>query len=116
MKRLLANLALASVLSIFALPLVASLQSPGLPACCRRGGKHHCTENSPETGFKSKTPKCPYASQLTAVPITVVRLRNFELERPSASGFVTVMRACSGYRIAGRQLSDRGPPDLTRQA
>ena len=105
MKRLLANLALASILGIFVLPLAASLRQPGLPLCCRPGGKHHCTQNSTEPGFKSKT---------AAVSMTAVHGEKFEPERPDVSGAVYLTPACSGYRIAGRQLSARGPPDLPR--
>lgn len=114
MRRLLANLVLASMLGTFVLPLAASVQQPGLPLCCRPGGKHHCTQSSSEPGFKSKTAACPYASLLPAVSKTAVHGEKFELERPAVSGAVYLTPACSGYRIAGRQLSDRGPPDLTR--
>ena len=114
MRRLLANLALASILSIFVLPLAASLQQPGLPLCCRPGGKHHCMENSPKTGFKSKIDTCPYASHAIASPVTALQAGKFETGGPAVGGFVCLMQASSGYRIAGRRLSDRGPPALPR--
>jgi hypothetical protein len=114
MRRLLANLALASILSIFVLPLATALQSSELPACCRPGGKHHCGQNSSQTGFKSKTDPCPYACQLPAVTAAAVNLRKFELERPDISGFVGAKRARAGHPIARYQLSDRGPPYLPR--
>jgi hypothetical protein len=114
MKRLLANLALASILGILLMPLTTAVQAPSVPVCCRPGGKHHCSQNSPENGFASKTAPCPYASQLPAVTATAVNLRKFELERPGISGVVAVMRARAGYRNARHQLSDRGPPALTQ--
>jgi len=110
MKRLLANLAFAAILSSSALPLVASLQKPEIPACCLPGGKHHCTQNSTGTGFKSKTDPCPYASQFLAAGLTGLYLDRFEMAAPGVGDFTTATLAGPCQRIANRHLSDRGPP------
>ena len=112
MKRLLANLALGSILGIFALPFAASLQQSGPPTCCLPGGKHHCTQKSQETGFKSRADTCPYASKFLAAGVAGVRAGRFEVTEPTTSGFVPTTRTCAGHGIEGRQVSDRGPPDL----
>jgi len=110
MKRLLAKFALAAILSTFALPLVASLQKPEIPACCLPGGKHHCTQNSTGTGFKSQTDPCPYASQFLAAGLTGLYLARFEMAALGVGDFTTLIRTRPRCRIAVRHLSDRGPP------
>jgi len=110
MKRLLANLALAAILSASALPLVASLQKPEVPACCLPGGKHHCTQNSRGSGFKSKTDPCPYASQFLAPGLTGLYLARFEMVALGVGDLTIATPAGPCPRIAIRHLSDRGPP------
>jgi hypothetical protein len=112
MKRLMANFTLAAILSIFFLPLAASVRKPEVPACCRPGGKHHCNQRSTETGFQSKTENCPFLSHFLATVFTGLYLGKFELAGLAVAGLIFAAPACAGYRIAGRQLSDRGPPQL----
>jgi hypothetical protein len=110
MRRLLANLGLAAILGTFLLPLGVALQTSGTPACCLPGGKHHCTQKSAGPGFNSKTDACPYASQLLATGFTGLSLAKFKITGPGIGGFIRAKLACVGHRIAGRQVSDRGPP------
>jgi len=72
-RRLLANLALAAMLSIVALPLAVALQSSQTPACCLPSGKHHCRQSPTGPGFKSKNDECPYASLVVATEVKAVR-------------------------------------------
>src|SRR5580704_6292927 len=110
MKRLLANLALAAVLSIFFLPLAGSLQKPQVPACCLPGGKHHCTQKSPGPGFNTRTEACPYASHFLATGVAGLYLGKFEIAGLVVAGLILTTPACAGHCNGGRQLSDRGPP------
>ena len=114
MRRLIANFALAAILSIFFLPLAASLPKPEVPACCRPGGKRHCTQRSSGTGFQSRTEGCPYLSHFLATGFTGLYLGKFELAGLAVAGLIFSAPPCAGYRIAGRQLSDRGRPRLPR--
>jgi hypothetical protein len=110
MRRLLANLALAAILSTFFLPLGVALETTGAPVCCLPGGKHHCTETSTGLGFKGRTDACPYASQFLATGFTGLYTAKFELGGPAVAGLLEAIVVYACYRIAGRQPSDRGPP------
>ncbi len=110
MKRFVANLAVAAILGTFALPLAIALQNSGIRACCRPGGKHHCTQMPTGSGFKSKTDACPYASQFLATHLTTLHPPQFELYAPHPVGAVDPTFAPSFHRIAGPTASDRGPP------
>jgi hypothetical protein len=64
-----------SLLMIFGWMLIAPLFAPdadaGLPACCRRNGKHHCIMSrmgqtgGNEKGFTSVSEKCPCLPAIT---------------------------------------------------
>jgi hypothetical protein len=114
MKRVLAHFALFAILGPFVLPLALALRSSETPACCLPGGKHHCTQKPNGTGFKSKTDACPYASQFPATGLTGLHFAKFDLAEPVVGGFFYSTLASAGHRIATRQLSDRGPPVLSR--
>jgi len=58
MRRPVASLLLVLLLAGFALPIVQAQTSA--PACCRRGGQHHCTTPSTEDGFRSLADCCFY--------------------------------------------------------
>jgi hypothetical protein len=110
MRRLVANLALTTILSIFFLPLAASLRKPEVPVCCLPGGKHHCTQSSTGTGFNSKAQVCPYLSHFLTTGFTGLYLGKFELVGLAVAGFILAASACAAHRISSRHVSDRGPP------
>ena len=58
MRRSFASLVLFLQLAGFALPFVQAQQA--VPACCRRGGQHHCATPLPVDGFRSAPANCPY--------------------------------------------------------
>jgi hypothetical protein len=54
--------------SMLMLPaLAASTGNYNLPACCLKGGKHHCSGGMGESGAQTITQKCPYV-QHASVP------------------------------------------------
>jgi hypothetical protein len=77
LRRLLA----ITLLALLGLPLAQPLfaltakSDANLPACCRRGGKHHCMENmaersqsaSRDSQFQAPAEKCPYCPASVAV-------------------------------------------------
>jgi len=117
-----------TLLAIFGLPFAASLfaltpqSDANLPACCRRGGKHHCMMSTAERrnllgdepGFTAPPEKCPYC------PANVMGVHSPVHFKPS---FGSVLRAAfvsqragvaqtkSKFLIAGdRAHAKRGPP------
>jgi hypothetical protein len=119
MRRALAAL----LLTLFSLPLIAPAlasipDDSQLPACCRRGGKHHCTMIAEMGNIPSRfhvlSEKCPYApfghapfvvSHAMAAPILALVAGN-------TPGLQSVVGAAeAGYRIsADRTRHKRGPP------
>ena len=74
-RKLLSMLLLAVFFAPFATPLLAfdGAQSTGLPACCRKGGKHHCMAMG--TSMPDDTPhlnalreRCPYSPASVIAP------------------------------------------------
>ncbi|MFI5115749.1 MAG: hypothetical protein ACHP8B_03525 [Terriglobales bacterium] len=59
MRRLAASLLLVLLLAGLALPLLLGRDS-GVPACCRRSGKHHCAMLPQGDGFRAVAANCPY--------------------------------------------------------
>ena len=113
MKRLLANLALAAILSTFVLPLGVALEASPTPLCCLPGGKHHCTQKPTGPGFKSKTDTCPYAKKFLAISFSGFFFNEFEMAGPGVAGEICVAETSTDYRAAVRQISNRGPPELS---
>ena len=110
---------------IFSLPLVSSLlgermAEAGLPACCRRDGRHHCALSAEEltqgSGMHTVTEKCPYTP---AAPAVVV-LPSFT-PSPAATIFAGLIHhpAISPQTEAQLRVSfdrvrqKRGPPALS---
>ncbi len=58
MRRPVASLLLVLLLAGFALPIVQA--QTAAPACCRRGGQHHCSAPSTADGFRSLADCCFY--------------------------------------------------------
>ncbi|MFP5226776.1 MAG: hypothetical protein ACLGXA_04055 [Acidobacteriota bacterium] len=118
MRRALAVL----LVTVFSLPLIAPAfaSPPGdaqLPACCRRGGKHHCAmsmelQNIPSR-FHVVSERCPYAPFGHAPFLVAHALATKTAAAASnAPGPAAVVRAAeAGYRIsADRARHKRGPP------
>jgi len=66
MRRTLASILAAVVSFPLIAPLLCADSDAQLPACCRRGGKHHCSmmavgggHTSPGPAFSAFQPKCP---------------------------------------------------------
>lgn len=111
------------MLFVFLLPLVSgfleSAAEASLPACCRRGGQHHCDvmgdDSSNDKGSVAIREKCPYSP----AALSAVVLPSFA--PPAAAAiFAGVMRhtAVSPQTDALRRISfdrarqKRGPPSL----
>ena len=59
MRRLAASLLLALLCAGMTLPLLQA-QGNGVPACCRRNGKHHCAMLPQGDGFRTSATNCPH--------------------------------------------------------
>jgi hypothetical protein len=115
------------LLAVFGLPVVSPLfaavqaADAGLPACCRRNGKHHCTMKMEErrkliqqgVWISAPADKCPYyPGALPAV--------HFDLLAPQTSASVIarvisvpaeIAQTKSKFRIShDRSRQKRGPP------
>jgi|SRR5580692_9439888 hypothetical protein len=111
MRRLLANLALAAILSGFALPLAVTLPLSQTPACCLPGGKHHCRQAPAGAGLKDKNNTCPFAPPALATAVTTaIGAASFTLAESVIVGYFEPIAVQSDHRVAIRELSARGPP------
>jgi len=119
MRRALAGL----LLTILSLPLIAPAfaSAPNdsqLPACCRRGGKHHCAMSMEMAGspshFHVASARCPYSPFGHAPFVLPHALAAALIPAGTAdfSGCADIVRAAeAGYRIsADRARHKRGPP------
>ena len=124
MRRLLSIVLLAVFLVPLLAPLLALGQDgdAGLPACCRRNGKHHCMMSMAEKSqlashdpqFQAPMEKCPYCP---ATPVSVHPDRSFTPEIAQAifaeivSHPAGTVQTESKRRIArDRSRQKRGPP------
>lgn len=119
MRRALAIL----LVTMFSLPLIAPAlastpDDSQLPACCRRGGKHHCAMGGEMGGSPSRfhvaSEKCPY-TPLGHAPFVVPRALATPIPAAltfDAPGICGVIRSAeAGYRISvDRTRHKRGPP------
>jgi hypothetical protein len=110
MRRPVASLLLVLLLAGFALPIVQAQTSA--PACCRRGGQHHCTTPSTADGFRSLADCCFYR-HFTALTTH----GNPALGRSSAiaAGLVSTsnpaaVASAPAFQLFARSNSQRGPP------
>ena len=119
MRRALAIL----LVTMFSLPLIAPAltstpDDSQLPACCRRGGKHHCALAAEMGGIPSRfhvaSEKCPY-TPFSHAPFVVPHVLAAPpasadaSDVPGVSGLIRAVEA--GYRIsADRTRHKRGPP------
>ena len=111
MQRLLATL----LIVVFSFSLNASALASSmskLPACCRKGGAHHCAMqgDSPNAGL---TVKCPY---MRAGTLALACERAVASSASWTGQYLPVVinriaEAQAGYRISeARSRSERGPP------
>lgn len=115
MRRILASLLLALVgFSLIAPALFASDADAKLPACCRRNGKHHCTQT---TGSGFHAARCADFPSIAAIPSnqTAALPELFEatfaalIAQPTRTSRLEV-RSLISYSQAGQK---RGPPSFT---
>ncbi|HJT70225.1 MAG TPA: hypothetical protein VJ731_08505 [Terriglobales bacterium] len=108
MRRLLAHLALASILAGIAAPLL-SAQETTLHACCRRNGLHHC-QTTNEEGFHAKASACPYATPLPSTPSFCLEPGAFRIASPAICGLLVYSSSSFLPANTHRDLSARAPP------
>lgn len=85
MRRFAASLLLMLLCTGLALPLLQA-QTSGVPACCRRNGKHHCEVPSQGNGFRTQAASCPYKGA------TAFNSRSTPLTSPAPALIVCVSR------------------------
>jgi len=99
MRRSLASLLLAVLIGTFAQPFVQAKQN--VPACCRRGGQHHCGASAGPDGFRSTVPCCPFQHSVPLVSHSETALR------ASANPFF--------FTLYWRRSVSYDSPDVARQ-
>ena len=128
MRKLVSILLLAVFGLPFALPMLAMGQNgeAGLPACCRRNGKHHCMMSMNGSGelvvihdsqFKAPAEKCPYCPSSVApaqpnplaAPQAAAAIYGSLVSHPTGFAQIEAKRRISRDRSNGK----RGPPTLT---
>lgn len=128
MRKLISILLMAIFGLSFVLPMLAMGQNAeaGLPACCRRHGKHHCMMSMDECGklvgshdpqFKAPTEKCPYSPSSVAsarpnpLAAQILDVAIYGALFSQLAGFTQTeaKRRISRDRSNGK----RGPPALT---
>jgi hypothetical protein len=110
MRRPVASLLLVLLLAGFALPIVQA--QTAAPACCRRGGQHHCTTPSTADGFRSLADCCFYrhlSALTTHGKLVLGRSSAISINIASAPNAVAVS-AVPAAQIFSRNNPQRGPP------
>ena len=116
------------LLACFGLPLTLSMlamgqnREAGIPACCRRDGKHHCMMSMAERGtlasdnpqFKAPAQRCPYCPRSVAPAqpnLFAAPTRADAIYRNVVSHPTGVAQTESRRRISlDRSRQKRGPP------
>jgi hypothetical protein len=110
MRRSLASLLLVLLVGALALPFLQAEQT--VPACCRRGGQHHCAMASHDDGVGFVAARCPcqHCTPLISVSITAARSGRHSptsvAQWPQASPIDAPMTA----QLAADSCQKRGPP------
>ncbi|WP_158751488.1 hypothetical protein [Acidobacterium sp. S8] len=109
-----------SLLLLFSFSLLTPFFAPdaeaAVPACCRRGGRHHCVESdgdAKDNGTRMIAQRCPYAPEAPAI----VHLTAFT-PAPNEAVFAGLVshpsvhaQIAAQYRISfDRSRQKRGPP------
>jgi hypothetical protein len=97
---------------------IALLASPSVLACCRKGGKHHCSgsiQGNPEDGgsyLRGASPLCPHRT------LALIASTHFQFARLSALAHapLQVYSPISPFAVVNygsfdsSEVCDRGPP------
>jgi hypothetical protein len=116
MRHTLASLVMVLVSFPLIAPLLLANAASGLPACCLRSGKHHCTlaEVDASPGLRANQPKCPLFPKAGAVPAFSKIVLFGAAPVASAPPFAGAAIARGDGRIVPIVLRDsvrkRGPP------
>ena len=110
MRRLAASLLLVLLLAELALPMLLARES-GVPACCRRSGKHHCAMLPQGDGFRTVTANCPYRrfTALTSHSTPLKTVTNHLFVSLGGENSVALASPDLPLRVAGN-AQKRGPP------
>jgi hypothetical protein len=110
MRRLAASLLLLLSCAGLALPMLLA-QDSGVPACCRRSGKHHCVMLPEGDGFRAVTANCPHRrfTALTSHPIPLTTASTALSINPRCENSIATASADLALRVAGN-AQKRGPP------
>ena len=110
MRRLAASLLLLLLCAGLALPLLLARES-GVPACCRRSGKHHCVMLPPGDGFRAVATNCPYRrfTALTSHSTTLGAAATTLTVSLDGENSVAFEPPDVALRVAGN-AQKRGPP------
>src|SRR5450759_4439460 len=110
MRRLAASLLLVLLLAELALPMLLARES-GVPACCRRSGKHHCAMLPQGDGFRTVTGNCPHRhfTALTSHSTTLGSAATVLSVSLDCKDSVALESPDVALRVAGN-TQKRGPP------
>jgi hypothetical protein len=110
MRRLAASLLLVLMYAGLALPMLLARES-GVPACCRRSGKHHCVMLPQGDGFRTITANCPYRhfTALTSHSTTLGTAATVLSVSLDCENSVALEPPDVALRVAGN-AQKRGPP------
>src|SRR5690348_13997921 len=104
------------MLAVFFAPAFANATSASLPACCRRGGAHHCTAVAPAFIPGENSLRAATSCQMWHPPVLVSSIAAL----PSSQSFAFDVRhepvvsriGNSSYFSNARSDCQRGPPEL----
>jgi hypothetical protein len=116
MRKLLANSVLLLMLAVFLAPLFANATSASLPACCRRGGAHHCTAVAHalipgENSLRAAT-SCPMWHPPVLVSSIAALLSSQSFALGVRHEALANRARNSTYSSSARSNFQRGPPEL----
>ncbi|HET9742472.1 MAG TPA: hypothetical protein VFQ00_06970 [Terriglobales bacterium] len=114
MRRFAANSLLIAMLALFFAPALAAAVPVPVPACCRRGGQHHCMAMAvaPEsTGFRRDS-RCPMrlGAQLCSMQAALPGFGGSQLWFRTSSLIFSIRD--SGPLLLARADHLRGPPPV----
>ena len=110
MRRLAASLLLVLLCTGLALPMLLA-RGDGVPACCRRNGKHHCAMLPQGDGFRTSAASCPYRrfTALTSHSTPLGTVTNHLFVSLRCENSVALESPDLPLRVAGN-AQKRGPP------
>jgi len=110
MRRVLAGLLLVLWMAGVCLPLLQA--QPNVPACCRRGGTHHCAAPGLGEGYRSTALACPYRhrSALTSQSAAALPVSATVISAKSRSTDLVCRASSDITRQTAGTVPQRGPP------